>query len=117
MPPELPSDAKDLIRRMLEVNPEKRITVSCSLFLHTREALSNLHRPAQMEQIQVHPWMTRNPPRSINGAPPYVPPSLDQIDHPVASRRDIDPDILSNLRTLWNGASEHEITEALLSDE
>ena len=28
MPPELPSDAKDLIRRMLEVNPEKRITVS-----------------------------------------------------------------------------------------
>lgn len=27
MPPELPSDAKDLIRRMLEVDPEKRITV------------------------------------------------------------------------------------------
>lgn len=27
MPPELPSDAKDLIRRMLEVQPDKRITV------------------------------------------------------------------------------------------
>lgn len=31
MPPELPSDAKDLIRRMLEVNPEKRITVSSTI--------------------------------------------------------------------------------------
>ena len=31
MPQELPSDAKDLIRRMLEVNPAKRITVSSLL--------------------------------------------------------------------------------------
>lgn len=27
MPPELPTDAKDLIRRMLEIDPVKRITV------------------------------------------------------------------------------------------
>lgn len=70
-----------------------------------------------MDQIQVHPWMTRRPPRSIHGAPPYVPPSIEQIEHPVSSYRDIDPDILSNLRTLWNGASEAEIVESLLSSE
>lgn len=70
-----------------------------------------------MEEIQKHPWMTRKAPRSIHGAPPYVPPSIDQIDHPVSSRHDIDPDILSNLRTLWNGTSENEIVDALLSDE
>ncbi|KAM0787411.1 hypothetical protein ACM66B_003494 [Microbotryomycetes sp. NB124-2] len=96
MPQELPTDAKDLIRRMLEVDPEKRIT---------------------MDEIQKHPWVTRKPPRSIFGAPPFVPPPIDQIDHPVSSRRDIDPDILSNLRTLWHGAAEEDIIEALLSDE
>lgn len=96
MPNELPSDAKDLISRMLEVEPEKRIT---------------------MAEIQAHPWMTRRPSRSIHGAPPYIPPSISQIDHPVASRRDVDPDILSNLRTLWNGAAEADIVDALLSPE
>lgn len=70
-----------------------------------------------MEEIQKHPWVTRRPPRPIYGAPPFVPPPIDQIDHPVASRRDIDTDILSNLRTLWHGSSEDEIVEALLSEE
>lgn len=32
MPRWLPPDAQDLIRRMLEVNPDKRILVSCCLF-------------------------------------------------------------------------------------
>lgn len=38
MPRWLPEDAQDLIRRMLEVNPEKRITVSLflGLFLLSR---------------------------------------------------------------------------------
>lgn len=70
-----------------------------------------------MAEIQAHPWMTRRPSRSIHGAPPYIPPSISQIDHPVASRRDVDPDILSNLRTLWNGAAEADIVDALLSPE
>lgn len=70
-----------------------------------------------MEKIQQHPWMTRRPPRAIHGAPPYSPPSIDQIEHPVASHRDIDPDILNNLKTLWNGASEESIVECLLSEE
>ncbi|KAK4049021.1 serine/threonine-protein kinase gin4 [Microbotryomycetes sp. JL201] len=96
MPQELPTDAKDLIRRMLEVDPEKRIS---------------------MDEIQKHPWVTRKPPRSIYGAPPFVPPPIDQIDHPVSSRRDVDPDILSNLRTLWHGAAEEDIIDALLSEE
>lgn len=70
-----------------------------------------------MEQIQAHPWMTRKPPRSIHGAAPYVLPTIQQIDHPVSSSRDIDPDILVNLKTLWNGASEESIIDSLLSDE
>lgn len=61
--------------------------------------------------------MTRKAPRSIHGAPPYVLPAIEQIDHPVSSMRDIDPDILVNLKTLWNGTSEASIIESLLSDE
>ncbi|SCZ93314.1 BZ3500_MvSof-1268-A1-R1_Chr6-2g08603 [Microbotryum saponariae] len=96
MPAELTDGAKDLIRKMLEVDPEKRIT---------------------MDQIQRHPWVTRIPPRSIHGAPTFVPPSIDSIDHPVASRREIDMEILANLKTLWNGAAEEDIIQALLSSE
>ena len=44
-------------------------------------------------------------------------PSLQQIDHPVSSRRDIDRDIFDNLQTLWNGADAEEIISALLTPE
>jgi serine/threonine protein kinase len=33
MPPDLPTDAKNLIRRMLEVDPKRRITVGLVLRL------------------------------------------------------------------------------------
>ena len=45
------------------------------------------------------------------------PPTLDEIARPVASERDIEKDILKNLRTLWHGAPEKDIVKALLSDE
>ncbi|GAA5890492.1 hypothetical protein JCM5296_005062 [Sporobolomyces johnsonii] len=96
MPPWLPPDAQDLIRRMLEVDPEKRIT---------------------MEEIQAHPWMTRKPPRLIYGVPPPAPPDVSQIARPVGSRDDVDPEILQNLKTLWQGSGEEEIVRELLSKE
>ncbi|KAL8279348.1 hypothetical protein RQP46_008160 [Phenoliferia psychrophenolica] len=91
MPPELPSAARDLIGRMLEVDPERRI---------------------KMVDIQQHPWVRRLRPRVS-----YVMPSLQQIDHPVSSRSDIDRDIFDNLQTLWNGADAEEIIAALLTPE
>ncbi|KAK4705875.1 hypothetical protein P7C70_g339, partial [Phenoliferia sp. Uapishka_3] len=91
MPPELPAAAQDLIRRMLEVDPERRI---------------------KMVDIQKHPWVSRLAPRVV-----YVMPSIEQIDHPVSSRRDIDRDIFENLQTLWNGARTEDIVAALLSPE
>ncbi|GJN88930.1 hypothetical protein Rhopal_001901-T1 [Rhodotorula paludigena] len=94
MPPELPSDAQDLIRRMLVVDPEKRI---------------------KMEDIRRHPWVTRQPPRLIYGQPPPAPPDVRQIARPVGSREEVDPEILTNLKTLWQGTSEGEIVQELLS--
>ncbi|GAA5843224.1 hypothetical protein JCM3766R1_006629 [Sporobolomyces carnicolor] len=96
MPQWLPADAQNLIRRMLEVDPEKRIT---------------------MEEIQAHPWVTRNPPRLIYGSAPPAPPDVGQIARPVGSRDDVDPEILQNLKTLWQGAKEDDIVRELLSKE
>jgi serine/threonine protein kinase len=113
MPSDLPSDAKDLISRMLEVNPAKRITVS--LFNSSARFLpfSLMYLLPQMEEIQEHPWFTRLPPRCEFLAPP----TPDQIDRPVANAGEIDPDILSNLRTLWHGTPDDEIVDALVSKE
>ncbi|TNY18078.1 kinase-like domain-containing protein [Rhodotorula diobovata] len=94
MPPDLPTDAQDLLRRMLTVDPEKRI---------------------KMEDIRAHPWVNRAPPRLIYGLEPPPPPDVRQIARPVGSRDEIDPEILSNLKTLWQGADEAEIVQELLS--
>lgn len=45
------------------------------------------------------------------------PPRLEEIARPVRSERDIDRDILRNLRTLWNGAPERVVIDSLLSPE
>ncbi|WRT67120.1 uncharacterized protein IL334_004086 [Kwoniella shivajii] len=97
MPADLPIDAKDLITRMLVVEPEKRIT---------------------MAEIMRHPFCQRKQDtdsgRRINLVEP---PRLEEIARPVRSEREIDRDILRNLRTLWNGTSEKEIVVSLLSNE
>lgn len=71
----------------------------------------------QMDEIRAHPWVTRKPPRLIYGVPPPAPPDVNQIARPVGSVDEIDPEILGNLRTLWQGAGEREIVQELLSPE
>lgn len=120
MPPWLPPDAQDLIRRMLEVNPDKRILVRLSfLFFLLPNELPVLIESVsvQMEDIQAHPWMTRNPPRAIYGQMPPAPPDVALIARPVGSREDVDPEILQNLKTLWQGAKEDNIVRQLLTEE
>jgi hypothetical protein len=50
-------------------------------------------------------------------APFIPPPTPDQIERPVEYAEEIDPDILVNLCTLWNGSPEEEVVEALISKE
>lgn len=45
------------------------------------------------------------------------PPRLEEISRPVKSEREIDREILRSLRSLWNGASDREIVQSLLSNE
>ena len=94
MPQDIAPEAQDLIRRMLTVDPRKRIT---------------------MPEIIRHPWFNKRAPRKADRLPPA--PSPDQIERPVNSLEEVDMEILQNLQTLWHGADESEITKALLAKE
>jgi serine/threonine protein kinase len=95
MPTDIPLAAQHLLSRMLEKNVEKRI---------------------KMSEILIHPWFTSLPmkplPKSI--APP---PTLNITHRPVRSTSEIDVDLMANLRTLWHGATDEQITKGLLSEE
>ncbi|KAH8116297.1 kinase-like domain-containing protein [Phellopilus nigrolimitatus] len=91
MPRDIDPGAQDLLRKMLEKDVAKRITIS---------------------DILVHPWYTSQAPRV-----PSVLPSLDDYSGPISNACDIDVDILGNLRTLWHDAPDEDIIEALMNDE
>ncbi|OWT40678.1 serine/threonine-protein kinase [Cryptococcus neoformans] len=93
MPDEIKDPARDLLKRMLEKDPEKRIT---------------------MPEILSHPFFVSRPPRPIPGRSLVSPPTLDEVERPVNSVDEIDPDIMGNLKTLWSGVSDQEIIKALM---
>lgn len=95
MPTDIPLAAQDLIARMLEKDVDKRISMS---------------------QILVHPWFTCLPPKPLR-ALVVAPPSLETLQRPVETAEEIDPDILTNLRTLWHGTPDEQIIASLLSKE
>jgi serine/threonine-protein kinase HSL1 (negative regulator of Swe1 kinase) len=97
MPYEFSSEAKSLIRRMLQVNPKDRIT---------------------LPQIWKHPLMRKYDYLDDLSGSSFPPsPSLKQCGRPVLKRSDISKDLLRNLRSLWHKLSEQQLLDALLSDE
>jgi serine/threonine-protein kinase HSL1 (negative regulator of Swe1 kinase) len=80
--------AKDLIRKMLEKDASKRITIP---------------------QIQAHPFYTSQEPKLVD----HKMPNLDETARPILKDSDIDMDILKNLGTLWHGMPEKDIIERL----
>lgn len=94
MPADLSRDAKDLLWRMLEIDPRKRI---------------------KMEEILVHPLILKY--KRAKG--PKLPraPTHQELVRPVNSFQDIDREILRNLQTLWRGAPKEVIIQKLLAHE
>lgn len=71
-----------------------------------------------MAEIMKHPFCQRQQDTDSGRRLNLVePPRMEEIARPVRSEREIDRDILRNLRTLWNGTSEKEIVQSLLSHE
>nr|CDI54654.1 related to serine/threonine protein kinase [Melanopsichium pennsylvanicum 4] len=91
MPEWLEPASKDLIWRMLEVDPEKRI---------------------KMADIMRHPWFTNNGKESSNN-PASTSFETLQMEH--LTLETIDIDILGNLKTLWSELSEEVIVKELLA--
>lgn len=71
----------------------------------------------QMPEILRHPFFVSRAPRAIPGRSLVSPPSLGEVERPVNSPDEIDPDIMGNLKTLWHGAADEEIIAALMSKE
>ncbi|KAI9839727.1 MAG: hypothetical protein M1837_002046 [Sclerophora amabilis] len=98
MPEPLSEEAKDLIWRMLEVDPTRRISMS---------------------QIWRHPLLRKyeaiDPLASNISYPPI--PSIETIDHPIRRRGDIDGEILRNLQTLWHGEKQEVIIQNLMNEQ
>lgn len=91
MPDYLDSQAKDLIWRMLTVDPEQRL---------------------KMRDIMRHPWFTDNGNLSNNNP---VSTDLDKLAEEEMDLNNLDMDILSNLKTLWPEYSQQDIVNQLTS--
>ncbi|TFK40006.1 kinase-like domain-containing protein [Crucibulum laeve] len=83
--------AKDLIKKMLVVNPQYRIT---------------------MAEIRCHKFFTSNTlPTSV------ATPDLASMLVPILGPDSVDPDIFANLCVLWHGTSEGDLLKTLMSPD
>ncbi|ORY89975.1 hypothetical protein BCR43DRAFT_480777 [Syncephalastrum racemosum] len=94
MPSGISRNAQDLIRRILVVDPAKRLT---------------------MRQIIAHPWFSEVEPANLASLP--VPPTPQEIGHPVSSADEIDDRLLETIKFLWGENDQAAMVQALVSKE
>lgn len=94
MPSGISRNAQDLIRRILVVDPTKRLT---------------------MRQIISHPWFSEVEPANLASLP--VPPTPQEIGHPVSSAEEIDDRLLETIKFLWGENDQAAMVNALVSKE
>lgn len=97
LPDYISENAKDLITKMLCVNPDDRITIP---------------------DILEHPLLTQYKIKTKSHRQ-HLPNSIDidMLAQPISSENEIDPEILKNLQILWHGESRESMVQSLLSDE
>ena len=94
LPAFVPPDTRDLIARMLTVDPARRIT---------------------MPEIRCHPWFTAADAAAVAPEAPLPEPALDCDSPCIAAPALIDPDVLATLEALRLGRRadiEHELLTA-----
>jgi serine/threonine-protein kinase HSL1, negative regulator of Swe1 kinase len=102
LPPNLSVEASDLIQRVLQKRPEKRIC---------------------MDDIWAHPLIRKYeryhaslvPPGTLCGPPPPI--TDDFHSKRITRQSEIDDEILRNLQTLWHGESREELIKRLMIEE
>ncbi|KAF1800640.1 hypothetical protein FB192DRAFT_1473040 [Mucor lusitanicus] len=94
MPDNISRSAQDLIRRILVVDPSKRLN---------------------MQQIMSHPWFRETEPINISVLP--IPPTEKEIGQPVNDASEIDDRILETIKFLWGESSNQAVINALVQKE
>ncbi|KAG1457306.1 hypothetical protein G6F46_007312 [Rhizopus delemar] len=92
MPDNISKSAQDLIRRILVIDPSKRLT---------------------LKQIMEHPWFKETKPSNLSALP--VPPT--DIGQPVSMASEIDDRLLETIKFLWGESDNQVIVNALLQKE
>ncbi|KAL8950329.1 MAG: hypothetical protein Q9222_003634, partial [Ikaeria aurantiellina] len=101
-PKEMSEYAQDLIYRMLQMDPRKRISIK-HMWLHPL-----LKRYEYTDRLDDH------------GQPyigPLLPLTVIDCGQPLKSFEEIDIELLRNLQNLYGGLSEEELVKRLLSEE
>jgi serine/threonine-protein kinase HSL1 (negative regulator of Swe1 kinase) len=97
MEPWFSEEAKSLIKKMLEIKPDKRIT---------------------MPQIWKHGLLRKYDYLDDLGGGNYPQsPKAKDVGRPVLRRSDVSKDLLRHLRTMWHKLSEQDLMDALLSEQ
>ncbi|KAG1443179.1 hypothetical protein G6F56_010770 [Rhizopus delemar] len=89
MPDSISKSAQDLIRKIMVVDPSKRLT---------------------MKQIMQHPWFKETEPMNKHTLP--QPPK--DIGQPIVNVEDIDDRLLETIKFLWGESDQQVIVDALL---
>ncbi|KAL8701603.1 MAG: hypothetical protein Q9201_004824 [Fulgogasparrea decipioides] len=101
-PENMSAYAQDLISRMLQMDPRKRIPIK-HMWHHPL-----VQRYERLDAVDA------------NGQPyigPLPPLTVSDCGQPMKSRDEIDDELLGNLQNLYHGIGENELVERLLNDE
>lgn len=101
-PKGLSSNARDLISRMLQADPKKRIAMK-----------TMWHHPLL---IRYQGFDSADANGNVHIGPP-APLTIEDCGERIKSRSSIDGELLRNLQNLWHGAKSEELAERLLSNE
>ena len=104
LPDGLSVEAKDLIWRILQPDPQLRLSVK-EIWSHP---LLRRYDVSVMSQVDGTLGQVLGPP---------VPPAVYEIGRPVQRKSEIDRELLRNLQTLWHGEREEVIIHKLLNEE
>ena len=102
LPNGLSSHAQDLIWRMLQYDPRKRIPMK-KMWDHP---LLKRYQSLDALDANGNPYIGPSPPLTLIDCGPMI-----------RDREDIDKELLRNLQNLWHGVTEEEVAQKLLSDE
>ena len=102
LPPTLSVEASDLIQRILQKRPDRRITMN-EIWAH----------PLMKKYERYHASLVA--PGALAGPPPVVP--IDLQTQTVTRREDVDVEVLRSLSVLWHGEKQEELIKRLMDPE